>query len=98
MVLKDFIDKVVISTDTRERYLLTKIHSSYIQVRTEKPGSSGYPSHDVWETINGDPFKRGLLVFEDESLAKPFRELYDEYTRTEDAYWESYGYWLHKSY
>ena len=98
MELKDFIGQVVISAKTKRRFVLEKITAPEIGVVTEEPGPSGYPQHYVYETINGDPFSRGLLLFEDLSLTAPFVAAYEAYSHTEDAYWENYDYWLHKSY
>ena len=97
MELKDFIGKVVVSTQSGERYVLETITAPYIRVKTEKPKEHGYPSYYSWETISGDPISRGLLVFEDVSLTEPFKVLYDAYCRSEDGYWENYGYWMRKS-
>ena len=97
MELKDFVGKVVISTATKKRYVLTEITAPEIKVRTEMPNSRGYYEHYCWETINGDPITNGSLVFEDQTLTPLFITAYDAYSRTEDARWENYGYWLLKS-
>lgn len=57
MELKDFIGKVVISTSSKTRYVLTEITAPEISVRTEKPNELGCYSHYCWETINGDPIQ-----------------------------------------
>ena len=97
MVLKDFIGKVVVSTISKRRFVLTKITSPEIRARTEKPNSNGIHENYSWPTINGDPFINGKLVFEDETLNEPFKKVYEEYCHSQDAYWEEYGYWLRKS-
>ena len=96
MELKDFIGKVVISTESKERYVLTEITAPEITVRAEKPNDRGYHSCYCWETINGDPISRGYLRFEDESLTEPFKVAYSIYCRTQDAYWETYGYYMRR--
>lgn len=96
MELKDFIGKVVISSERKARYVLTKITAPEISVRTEKPNERGYYSHYCWETINGDPISNGYLVFEDQSLTEPFKAAYNAYCRTEDAHWENYGYYMRR--
>ncbi len=96
MILKDFIGKVVISTYTNTRFVITEITAPEIAVRTEKPNGLGYYSHYCWETINGDPITNGDLAFEDKSLTEPFKVAYNAYCRTEDAYWENYGYYMRK--
>lgn len=98
MELKEFINKPVISTYSKTKMFITEIHACYIGTQTLKPGPSGYHTCYSYETINGDPIKNGDLVFEDESLKEPFIKAYEEYSRTEDARWESYGYWLQKEY
>ena len=97
MELKNFIGKTVIRTSDNKRMVLTEITSPKIGAKTVELGMYGQPHHYCWETIGGDPFSNGYLVFEDASLAEPFRKAYDAYCRTEDAYWESYGYWMRKS-
>ena len=96
MEIKDFIGKIVINTKTKERYLLTEVTSPYIEVKTEKLNEYGCRSCYRFETINGDPFTDGVLVFENASLAEPFKKSYYEYCHSEDAYWEEYGYWMRK--
>ncbi len=96
MELKDFIDKVVISTSTNRKYILKEITSPEIKAQTLLPDSSGHHTLYCWKTINGDPIKNGYLVFEDASLTKLFISAYDAYSRTKDAYWEEYGYWMRR--
>ena len=96
MELKEFIGKVVISTQSKERYVLQEITAPEIEVRTEKPNERGYYSYYCWETINGDPISRGDLQFEETSLTEPFKAAYTAYCRTKDAYWESYGYYMRR--
>ena len=98
MELKDFIGKVVICKISGKRYVVDRITASEFAVLTEKPGPSGYHACYCWETINGDPISKGDLVFEDASLTEPFKAAYKAYWQTEEARWESYGYWLNKSY
>ena len=96
MELKQFIGKIVISTSTNKRYRLHRITSPYIDVESELPNSSGYHSHYRFDCINGDPISRGYLRFEDESLTEPFKVAYCTYCRTQDAYWETYGYYMRR--
>lgn len=97
MELKNFVGQVVISTKTKRRFKITQITSPEFRVVTEVPGTSGYPEHYVFENINGDPITTGALVFEDPALTEPFKRAFEAYDRTEDAYWERYGYWMHRS-
>ena len=95
-LFKNFIGKIVISTRSKNRFVIEKITAPEISVRTEKPNKLGYYSYYCWDTINGDPISNGDLVFEDPSLTDPFKKAYDAYSRTEDARWECYGYYLMK--
>lgn len=97
MELKEFIGKVVIKTYNNQRCILREITSPSIGVITVEPDQHGHHTCYCWDTINGDPFKKGYLVFEDPSLAEPFRLAYDAYCRSEDAYWEEYDYWMRRS-
>ena len=94
MELKDFIRKVVISTKTNTRYILTKIHAAYITVGTVKLNVYGTRDSYLFKTENGDPFSNGTLRFEDESLTEPFKQAYNEYCRSEDGRAEAYLYWV----
>ena len=96
MEIKDFIGKIVINAKTKERYILSKVTSPYIEVKTEKLNEYGGRSCYRFETINGDPLERGVLIFEDVSLASTFKKVYNEYSHSKDAYWEEYGYWMRK--
>ncbi len=96
MELKDFIGKVVISTDTKKRFILSEITAPKISARAEQLNSLGYPSYYCWETTGGDPISRGALAFEDTALTEPFKAAFAAYSRTEDARWECYDYWMRK--
>ena len=96
MELKQFIGKIVISTSTNKRYRLHRITSPYIDVESEQPNSSGYPSHYRFNCINGDPISNGSLVFEDQSLVESFQKAYTAHCHSTDGYWEDYGYWMRK--
>ena len=92
MEFRKYIGKVVVSTTTQKRYVLTKVTAAEICVETTEVNSSGYTEHYLWETFNGDPFAIGQLVFEDESLNEPFKQEYAAYTKSEKGRWESYHY------
>ena len=96
MELKDFIGKIVIRASDKKRLFITEITSPKISAQTVEKGEFGYPACYSWDTINGDPITNGYLVFEDPSLTEPFKKAYDAYCRTQDAYWEEYGYWMRK--
>lgn len=94
--LNDFVNKVVFSPRTGERFVLEKVTAPAIYVATVKPGSFGYPRHYVYETMNGDPISTGILIFEDTSLTEPFITAYITYSRTQSAYFEEISYWMRK--
>jgi hypothetical protein len=96
MELNSFIGKTVISTSTHNRYVIEKITSPYIGVRSEKPNSSGYHSHYCFDCINGDPMTNGDLIFEDEALGESFKKTYNNYCHSKDAYYEEIGFWMRK--
>ena len=96
MELNFFIGKTVISTSTHNRYVIERITSPYIGVRSEKPDSSGYHSHYRFDCINGDPITNGDLVFEDEALVESFKMTYNDYCHSKDAYYEEIGFWMRK--
>ena len=94
MKVHDFIGEVVTSPRTNKRYVLTEITSPYITAREEKPDSNGCYKHYRFDTINGDPITNGSLTFENSALNEMFIKTFDEYSRSRDAYWEEYGYWM----
>ena len=96
MEIKDFIGKVVVSSATKRRFFIREITSPEIIVQTAEPDVSGHFTRHRFRTINGDPITTGDLLFEDSSLNELFKTAYDEYSRTEDAYWEEYGYWMRR--
>lgn len=94
MKLEDFIGSIVISTETKRRYVLSKITSPEIIVKDEFPDKSGYRNCFCFKTINGDPIKNGVLVFEDNRLTDPFKKAYNDYCHSKDAYYEEIGHWM----
>ncbi len=96
MELKEFIDKVVICPTNNKRYLLYEIKGPTISALEEQPNTFGTRFYYSWETINGDPITNGYLVFEDQSLTEPFKQAYEAYSRTKDAYLETYEYYMRK--
>lgn len=98
MELKEFIGKVVISPTTKRKYTISKITSPEFFVQDINKNAYGTYSSYCYETQNGDPISRGLLVFEEPSLKEPFIEAFKKYDATEDARWERYEFWLYKSY
>lgn len=96
MELKDFKNKVVIKTATGERLYLIEITSPELKTVTAEKGPHGHYTYYTWPTINGTPFEKGYLKFEEEGLDAAFKEAFDTYSRTKDAFWEDYGYWMRR--
>lgn len=94
MELNDFIGKNVIRASDKKRLFVTAITAPEIKAQTVETDTYGQHTCYCWRTINGDPFSNGYLIFEDSSLLEPFKKAYNAYCRTEDAYWEEYGYWM----
>ena len=96
MELKAFIGAIVYAPQTKRRFTLTSITAPEIGVMAVEPDARGIREHYVYRTMNGDPISNGILVFEDPALTVPFQAAYRAYCSTEEAYWESYGYWMHR--
>jgi hypothetical protein len=96
MELKNFIGKVVICAETKQRFFLRRITSPCIEVSTVEKDARGNCASYCWPTINGDPITSGALLFEDASLTELFKEAFEAYSHTQDAYWENYGYWMRR--
>lgn len=96
MELKDFTGKVVVSAESKKRYVLRRITAPCIEVSTVEKDARGNCASYCWSTINGDPFSNGVLIFEDTSLTEPFKKAYEAYSHSKDAYWENYGYWMRR--
>lgn len=96
MELKDFIHKTVIHVQTGKRYFLCNITAPVIEVVDKEPDKEGKRFRYRLDTINGDPISNGSFVFEDPTLTEPFKTAYNAHCRSEDGYWEEYGYWMRK--
>ena len=96
MELNDFIGKVVVSAESKRRFVLRKITSPYIEATTVQRDAQGNCASYRWGTINGDPVSTGALVFEDTSLTAPFKAAFSAHCHTRDAYFEEYGYWMRR--
>ena len=96
MELNSFKNKVVIKTSTGERLYLIEITSPALKTVTVEKDRGGHHTFYSWPTINGTPFEKGYLRFEEEGLEAAFKEVFDAYSRTKDAFYEEYGYWMRK--
>ena len=96
MEVKDFIGKVLICAETKQRFFLRRITSPCIEVSTVENDARGNCSFYCWSTINGDPISTGALIFEDTSLTEPFKTAYAAHCHTRDAYYEEIGHWMRR--
>jgi hypothetical protein len=94
MDIKNFIGKVVIEKESGKRFILKEITSPYIAVKEESNINSGISI--IYDTINGDPIQKGILVFEDKTLTAQFLTAYEAYCHSQDAYYEEIGYWMRR--
>ena len=90
MELKKFIGKVVQSIISKRRFVLTEITATVIRARGEKPNSRGRYDNYSWDTINGNPFSLGHLVFEEASLTEAFIKAFENYCNSLKGRWERY--------
>ena len=97
MDLKSFIGQVVLDVSTGKRLVLKEITSPYLKVISERPEAHGYHSTYIYDTINGDPIRTGVLRFENSALTGLFQRAYAAYCHTQDAHYEEMGYWLRRS-
>lgn len=96
MELKDFVGRVVICAETKQRCVLRRITSPCIEVTAVEKDARGYCASYSWPTINGDPISTGALIFEDTSLTAPFKAAFSAHCHTRDAYYEEIGYWMRR--
>lgn len=86
MEIKDFIGKEVMSTNSKQHYIIEKIDGTFISARATKPSKNGTYAHYRWMTgtaPHDNAIARGTLVFEDVTLTEPFKQVYEEYRYTE---------------
>ena len=91
---RDFIGKVVISAKTKNRFVLTKIHATHINIGSEELDQYGTRSGHTFETDHGDPFTSGALYFEDAALTERFKKEYKEYCLSEEGRSEAWMDWM----
>jgi hypothetical protein len=89
MEIKDFIGKEVMSTNSKQHYIIEKIDGTFISARATKPSENGTYAHYRWMTGTApydNAIVAGELVFIDETLFEPFKEIYEEYRMTDGRY------------
>ena len=91
---KDYVGKVVISAETKNRFVLTEIHAAYICVGTEKLNVYGTRDCYMFKIDNEDPFTSGALYFEEETLNEKFKKEYKEYRFSKAGSAEAWMYWM----
>ena len=89
-----FVGKVVVSTETKRRFVLTTITAVEMTARAENLNERGVYDTYSWNTVNGDPVSRGQLVFEDTSLTEAFIKAFETYCNSAEGRWERYEYFF----
>lgn len=88
--MNDFVGKVVVSTETKRRFVLTSITAVEMTARAENLNARGFYDTYSWSTLNSDPISRGQLVFEDASLKEAFVKAFETYCNSAEGRWERY--------
>ena len=89
-MLNDFIGKVVVSTISKRRFVLSSITAIEIRARAEKPNPNGTNDNYSWQTLCTNPFSNGHLVFEEAFLTEAFIKAFEEYRNSAKGRWEIY--------
>ena len=88
--MKEFVGKVVVSTESKKRFILTGITAVEMTARAENLNDRGFYDTYSWSTLNSDPISRGQLVFEDASLKEAFIKAFEAYSKSAEGRWERY--------
>lgn len=98
MKIDDFIGKIVQHKETGKQYILYRIDGVQITVREIEKNKYGTYTTYCWKTGTApydNAIAKGILVFEDGKLTKPFRECYEIYQHTEGKH-DQYFYYMSK--
>lgn len=98
MEIKDFIGKEFFNKQTKKCYVIEKIDGAYIDARETQPNKYGTYAHYRWMTGTApydNAIAKGTLVFKDETLTAPFKEVYEEY-RYNEGRMDQYFYYMSK--
>ena len=90
MNINEFVGKVVVSTESKRRFVLTNITAIEITAREENLNERGVYDTYSWGTANSNPVSRGQLVFEDTSLTEAFIKAFETYSNSAKGRWERY--------
>ena len=90
MNINEFVGKVVVSTESKRRFVLTSITAIEITARAENLNERGVYDTYSWSTANSNPVSQGQLVFEDGSLTKAFTKAFEDYSNSAKGRWERY--------
>ena len=88
--MKEFVGKVVVSTESKKRFVLTGITAVEMTARAENLNDRGFYDTYSWSTLNSDPISRGQLVFEDASSKEAFIKAFEAYCNSAEGRWERY--------
>ena len=88
--MNEFVGKVVVSTESKKRFVLTSITAVEMTARAEKLNDRGFYDTCSWSTVNSNPVSQGKLVFEDASLTEAFIKAFEAYCNSAEGRWEQY--------
>ena len=92
--MNEFVGKVVVSTESKKRFVLTSITAVEITARAENLNDRGVYDTYSWSTLNSDPISGGQLVFEDASLKEAFLKAFEAYCNSAEGRWERYEHYF----
>ena len=92
--MKEFVGKVVVSTESKKRFVLTSVTAVEMTARAENLNDRGFYDTYSWSTVNSDPVSRGQLVFENASLTEAFIKAFEAYCNSAKGRWERYEYFF----
>ena len=90
MNMNEFVGKVVVSAETKKRFVLTSITAVEMKARAENLKDRGFYDTYSWSTLNSDPISLGELIFEDASLKESFIKAFEAYCNSAEGWWERY--------
>ena len=88
--MNEFVGKVVVSAESKRRFVLTSITAVEMKARAENLNERGVYDTYSWITVNSDPISRGELVFEDASSKEAFIKAFEAYCNSAEGRWERY--------
>ena len=90
MNINEFVGKVVVSNESKRRFVLTSITAVEITARAENLNERGVYDTYSWSTLNSNPVRQGQIVFEDTSSIEAFIKAFEAYSNSAKGRWERY--------